>query len=254
MADRILRQIFGDFDHEEEDGVGAAAAAAAPAERSTHNISAFDEKCSANKAVDDASVSEHENIFSRYSAEDLGKKRIDHHFHEDSRCAAAASTAGEGEDVQDPSVSRWIPEPYQSVFSFSRFNIVQMKAIFGILRSNKNMVISAPTASGKTACLELAIVQLLMNGFSENGAGKIVYVAPNKALCDEKYGEWTQKFEAPFGLRAEILTGGTLSLELASVRTFATRCCKTHDGIARLPVQIPSDEDSTKKSHARGSF
>ena len=94
----------------------------------------------------------------------------------------------------------------------------------------------------------------LMNGFLENGAGKIVYVAPNKALCDEKYGEWTQKFEAPFGLRAEILTGGTLSLELASVRTFATRCCKTHDGIARLPVQIPSDEDLTKKSHARGSF
>lgn len=60
------------------------------------------------------------------------------------------------------------------------------------------MVVAAPTGCGKTAIHELAIVRLMMKHSPKQM--KIVYVAPNKALCQQKVDEWTQKFGS-FGLR-----------------------------------------------------
>jgi len=86
------------------------------------------------------------------------------------------------------------------------------------------MVISAPTGSGKTGTLELAIVRLLMLDETKNF--KIIYsniwanyknilwlkisnfnvVAPLRALCNEKYNDWSQKF-SQFNLNCIELTG-----------------------------------------------
>jgi ATP-dependent DNA helicase HFM1/MER3 len=52
------------------------------------------------------------------------------------------------------------------------------------LYSDLNMVVSAPTGSGKTGIMEMAIVRLLNEKGCDNA--KIVYVAPTKALCHER--------------------------------------------------------------------
>lgn len=60
------------------------------------------------------------------------------------------------------------------------------------------MTIAAPTGAGKTVIFELAIVRLHMNCGSSNM--KCLYIAPNKALCQQKLRDWTQNF-GPLGIR-----------------------------------------------------
>ncbi|TEB26532.1 P-loop containing nucleoside triphosphate hydrolase protein, partial [Coprinellus micaceus] len=71
------------------------------------------------------------------------------------------------------------------------------------MNTNDNMVISAPTGSGKTVLFELAIIRMHMQG-----GGKCVYIAPTKALCTEKHNDWSEKFE-PLGMKCYELTGDT---------------------------------------------
>ncbi|XP_065890770.1 probable ATP-dependent DNA helicase HFM1 isoform X2 [Dysidea avara] len=99
-----------------------------------------------------------------------------------------------------------IPEEYRRVFSgYSSFNVVQSQAFDHVLHSDKHIVTSAPTGSGKTAIFEMAIIRLLTQSKS---SFKIVYVAPIKALCTERYTDWNGKF-GPLGLTCCELTGDT---------------------------------------------
>lgn len=74
--------------------------------------------------------------------------------------------------------------------------------------------ICAPTGSGKTALLEMAIVRELMKmdcGLSSQASFKdihILYLAPLKAIVEEKCKEWQKKFSS-FGLKCFALTGDT---------------------------------------------
>ncbi|CAN7985744.1 unnamed protein product, partial [Ixodes hexagonus] len=68
------------------------------------------------------------------------------------------------------------------------------------------LVVSAPTGSGKTAILELALVRLLTqrpdNGF------RALYMVPLKAICRERLEDWQRK-TASLGLHCAELTGDT---------------------------------------------
>jgi ATP-dependent DNA helicase HFM1/MER3 len=74
------------------------------------------------------------------------------------------------------------------------------------------MIISAPTSSGKTVLLELAIVRLMIT-YDQNVNNyknfKIIYMAPLKALCSEKFTEWNDKFGRLHNLKCIELTGDT---------------------------------------------
>jgi hypothetical protein len=72
------------------------------------------------------------------------------------------------------------------------------------LSSDSNMVVSAPTKSGKTGIMEMAIVRLLSEKVSENA--KVVYVAPSKALCHERASDWKTKF-SKLNISCNELTG-----------------------------------------------
>ncbi|KAI9205269.1 P-loop containing nucleoside triphosphate hydrolase protein, partial [Polychytrium aggregatum] len=74
---------------------------------------------------------------------------------------------------------------------------------------------TAPTGSGKTVILELAIIAMLVDPHGENA--KAVYMAPTKALCTEKASEWKEKF-GPFGITCNMLTGDTENANLAEVK------------------------------------
>ncbi|XP_055297358.1 probable ATP-dependent DNA helicase HFM1 [Sitodiplosis mosellana] len=104
-----------------------------------------------------------------------------------------------------------IPAKYRSIFSpIRQFNRVQSEIFDDVFRTKKHIVVSAPTGSGKTAIFELAIVNLLMSLEQTNcntESVKIVYVAPTKALCNEMFQKWQEKFSAAVDLKVALVTG-----------------------------------------------
>ncbi|NXA52796.1 HFM1 helicase, partial [Nothocercus julius] len=98
---------------------------------------------------------------------------------------------------------------FRSIFKeFPYFNYVQSKALDDLLYTNRNFVICAPTGSGKTVMFELAITRLLMETPMPWLNIKIVYMAPIKALCSQRFDDWKEKF-GPIGLNCKELTGDT---------------------------------------------
>ena len=110
-----------------------------------------------------------------------------------------------------------LPPCFQPIFpSFKYFNGIQAEMLDFILSTARSFVVSAPTGSGKTVLLELAIVQMLMKhvdratgAFNHKpGELKAIYMAPLKALVQEKKEEWIAAFGA-IGVVCKELTGDT---------------------------------------------
>ncbi|KAH9790843.1 DExH-box ATP-dependent RNA helicase DExH17 [Citrus sinensis] len=105
-----------------------------------------------------------------------------------------------------------LPAPFRSAFGFRYFNSLQSECFPVCFGSDVNMVISAPTGSGKTVLFELCILRLLSRFISEGrfvhikGTLKTVYIAPSKALIQEKLRDWNQKFGS-LGINCLELTG-----------------------------------------------
>ncbi|KAL8851700.1 MAG: hypothetical protein Q9221_003431 [Calogaya cf. arnoldii] len=132
-----------------------------------------------------------------------------------------------------------LPDRFRSIFPFPLFNAVQSKCFGTAYKSLDNLVLSAPTGSGKTAILELAICQL-MAGF-QTGQFKIVYMAPTKSLCAERQKDWQNKF-ASLDLQSAELTGDTDHGQLRMVQN------------ASIIITTPEKWDSMTrkwKDHAR---
>ena len=103
---------------------------------------------------------------------------------------------------------------YSKFFPFPQFNEVQRKCYAPLTRDNRNMVVSAPTSSGKTVIFEMAIINQL-----KHGPLKCLYLAPIKSLCHEKFGSWHQKFRkiVIFELTSDTSTQQENSNELEQV-------------------------------------
>lgn len=90
------------------------------------------------------------------------------------------------------------------VLNISRFkslNTMQKQAIKRGLLEGKNLVVSAPTASGKTLLCELAALDLFMNR-----KGKMIYMAPLVALVSEKHQSFRKKYSKE-GVRIAMSVG-----------------------------------------------
>jgi ATP-dependent DNA helicase HFM1/MER3 len=104
---------------------------------------------------------------------------------------------------------------FRHVFPYKSFNAVQSKCFYHIYKTNDNFVVSAPTGSGKTVLLEMAICKLAEDHKSDEF--KIVYQAPTKSLCSERSRAWEKKF-SHLNLPVAELTGDTSQAEMARVR------------------------------------
>ncbi|XP_051026477.1 probable ATP-dependent DNA helicase HFM1 isoform X2 [Acomys russatus] len=111
-----------------------------------------------------------------------------------------------------------IPSKFRSIFKeFPYFNYIQSKAFDDLLYTDRNFVICAPTGSGKTVVFELAITRLLMEVPLPWSNMKIVYMAPIKALCSQRFDDWKEKF-GPLGLNCKELTGDTVMDDLFEIQ------------------------------------
>ena len=97
----------------------------------------------------------------------------------------------------------------EELFPFESFNAFQSNCFDLIWNSNKNLIVSAPTGSGKTVLFELAIARDIYKPESkETNLFKAIYIAPIKALCQQKFMEWSAKFKK-LNLNLLELTGDT---------------------------------------------
>ena len=108
-----------------------------------------------------------------------------------------------------------LPDQLRSVFKFEIFNAVQSKCFATAFKTDDNVVVSAPTGSGKTVIMELAICRLVAE--SKGQDFKVVYQAPTKSLCSERYNDWQKKFSI-LNLGCAELTGDTESSHLRDVQ------------------------------------
>jgi len=91
-----------------------------------------------------------------------------------------------------------VPE-FAEAFAFDEFNAMQREVLPVLLDTDHDVVAGAPTASGKTALAELAICKTLRDG------GTALFVAPLRALTNEKESEW-ERFES-LGYSVYVVTG-----------------------------------------------
>ena len=86
----------------------------------------------------------------------------------------------------------------QSLPHISELNLVQSQSFACMYQSDDNAVLFAPRSSGKSLCLELAILR---------ARAKVVYVTPKDSLAERKFVEWQKLFGQGRQLRVELLTG-----------------------------------------------
>ena len=123
---------------------------------------------------------------------------------------------------------------YQALYvdKFQHFNPIQTQVFHQLYHQNGNVLLCAPTGSGKTVCAELAMLrvwkqQKLGESAQREAEGSldtlavhtptaaqslIVYIAPMKALAREKVAEWKARFEQNAHLHKRVVevTGDTL--------------------------------------------
>ncbi|MAG21914.1 MAG: hypothetical protein CL943_01230 [Candidatus Diapherotrites archaeon] len=84
---------------------------------------------------------------------------------------------------------------------FDSFNPMQSQA----LKKNweeKNLVVAAPTASGKTIMAEIGALHSILQN-----KRKVIYTCPLRALASEHYDDWKKKYSKQFGIRMAVSTG-----------------------------------------------
>ena len=100
-----------------------------------------------------------------------------------------------------------LPKPAKDFFKaegYSELYPPQVDSIKAGLLHQKNLLVSAPTASGKTLIATLAMINNLINN-----NGKVVYLSPLRALAAEKFSEFKKIEKIPLGrkIKVQISTG-----------------------------------------------
>mmetsp|Transcript_23731 Transcript_23731/g.27856 ORF Transcript_23731/g.27856 Transcript_23731/m.27856 type:complete len:1455 (+) Transcript_23731:55-4419(+) len=91
----------------------------------------------------------------------------------------------------------------------THFNPIQTQVFHTLYHTDSNVLLGAPTSSGKTLVAELSILRMLRPRFeaSNHAKKKCVYIAPLKALARERLKDWSAKFGEKLGLMVVELTG-----------------------------------------------
>nr|XP_010936311.1 DExH-box ATP-dependent RNA helicase DExH14 isoform X2 [Elaeis guineensis] len=94
-------------------------------------------------------------------------------------------------------------EAYENLYKFSHFNPIQTQAFHVLYHSNDNVLLGAPTGSGKTISAELA----MLHQFNTEPDMKVVYIAPLKAIVRERMNDWRKRLVSQLGKKMVEMTG-----------------------------------------------
>ncbi|XVF24492.1 hypothetical protein REPUB_Repub13aG0132700 [Reevesia pubescens] len=109
-------------------------------------------------------------------------------------------------DLQPLPVTALRNPSYEALYQdFKHFNPVQTQVFTVLYNTDDNVLVAAPTGSGKTICAEFAILRNHQKG--PDSTMRVVYIAPLEAIAKERYRDWERKFGRGLGMRVVELTG-----------------------------------------------
>lgn len=109
-------------------------------------------------------------------------------------------------DLQPLPVTALRNPSYEALYQdFKHFNPVQTQVFTVLYNTDDNVLVAAPTGSGKTICAEFAILRNHQKG--PDSTMRVVYIAPLEAIAKERYRDWERKFGKGLGMRVVELTG-----------------------------------------------
>jgi len=88
--------------------------------------------------------------------------------------------------------------PHQQIF-----NPIQTQTFSALFETDQNVLISAPSGSGRNVCAEFALLRL----FKNDPDSRAVYIAPHVETARQRYDEWEVKFGDGLGKAVIELTG-----------------------------------------------
>ncbi|KAL5544599.1 hypothetical protein UlMin_008383 [Ulmus minor] len=91
----------------------------------------------------------------------------------------------------------------EALYKFSHFNPIQTQAFHVLYHTDNNVLLGAPTGSGKTISAELAMLRL----FNTQPDMKVIYIAPLKAIVRERMHDWRKGLVSQLGKKMVEMTG-----------------------------------------------
>jgi len=98
------------------------------------------------------------------------------------------------------------PEELKNIFIQTGIHTLyppQAQAIEAGALDGRNILLSVPTAAGKTLVAELCMLRSLLSA-----PGRCLYIVPLKALANEKYEDLKKKYSS-VGIKVGVATGDT---------------------------------------------
>ncbi|XP_034936753.1 activating signal cointegrator 1 complex subunit 3 [Chelonus insularis] len=106
-------------------------------------------------------------------------------------------------ELQPLPVTALKDKQFESLYKFTHFNPIQTQIFHCLYYTDCNVLLGAPTGSGKTIAAELAILRVFKNYPNR----KVVYIAPLKALVRERIRDWKVRIDERLNKRVVELTG-----------------------------------------------
>lgn len=106
-------------------------------------------------------------------------------------------------ELQPLSITALKDPGFESLYNFSHFNPIQTQIFHCLYHTDNNVLLGAPTGSGKTIAAEIAMFRV----FKQYPDQKVVYIAPLKALVRERINDWKIRLEERLGKKVVELTG-----------------------------------------------
>jgi len=129
-------------------------------------------------------------------------------------------------DLQPLPVSALKAKDYAALYpNWQQFNKIQTQTFNSLYNTDNNVLVAAPTGSGKTVCAEFA----LLRHWAKKDAGRAVYIAPFQELVDLRFQDWQK--------RLSHLRGGKEIVKLTGETTTDLKLLEQGDLILATPLQ-----------------